>query len=314
MAHQTVFPMKRSAYLLSALVPMILFGVAFYFVSGRNNAYAQQPKDTAVISRTVESGPAKGGPSPLSAAFSGAALRNAQLRRSLSWVFAGKTQAGWEIYVPLISHTIGVEADPGSPEFAEALSRWQQKNALEPTGILETETLQSLIRFWQGQRLGRSTAPAEGSLFSAPITDFFDRTRDPGLLQLERQTHSAYKRMLAAAAKDLGKSVRFTAAGELAEGERFLRIVSAYRSPAYQESLRRKEPNAGRGALAKFSAHSTGQALDIYVGGEPVTTKDHNRLLQVQTPAYKWLVKNANRFGFYNYFYEPWHWEYVPSR
>ncbi len=120
--------------------------------------------------------------------------------------------------------------------------------------------------------------------------------------------------MLAAAAKDLGASVKFAKTGELAEGEKFLRIVSAYRSPAYQAELRRKEPNAGRGALAKFSPHSTGQVLDLYVGGEPVTTKDHNRLLQVQTPAYKWLVKNANRFGFYNYFYEPWHWEYVSGR
>jgi zinc D-Ala-D-Ala carboxypeptidase len=47
------------------------------------------------------------------------------------------------------------------------------------------------------------------------------------------------------------------------------------------------------------------------VGGEPVKTEDANRLIQVQTPAYKWLVKNAHRFGFYPYFYEPWHWEFV---
>ena len=120
--------------------------------------------------------------------------------------------------------------------------------------------------------------------------------------------------MIAAAAKDLGNELKFTTTGELAEGEKFLRIVSAYRSPEYQAALRKKEPNAGRAALAKNSPHSTGQALDIYVGGEPVSTKDHNRLLQVQTPAYHWLVKNAHRFGFYPYFYEPWHWEYVPEK
>lgn len=249
-----------------------------------------------------------------SASFAGAARRNAQLRGSVSWVFGGKAQTGWQIYVPLIAYTIGVDAEADSPEFAAALSKWQEKNAMPPTGVLEVETLQALIRFWQGQRLGRNSAPADESLLSAPITEFFDPSRDPGLLQLERGTYAAYRRMIAAASKDLGTSVKFSRTGELAEGEKFLRIVSAYRSPAYQEALRRKEPNAGRGALAKFSAHSTGQALDIYVGGEPVTTKDHNRLLQVQTPAYKWLVKNANRFGFYNYFYEPWHWEYVPGR
>jgi LAS superfamily LD-carboxypeptidase LdcB len=120
--------------------------------------------------------------------------------------------------------------------------------------------------------------------------------------------------MLAAAVKDLGGQLKVTTSGELAPEEKFLRIVSAYRSPAYQESLRKKEPNAGRAALAKNSPHSTGHALDIYVGGEPVKTLDSNRMIQVQTPAYKWLVKNAHRFGFYPYFYEPWHWEYVGTR
>ena len=51
--------------------------------------------------------------------------------------------------------------------------------------------------------------------------------------------------------------------------------------------------------------------IEVPVGGEPVKTLDSNRMIQVQTPVYKWLVKNAARFGFYPYFYEPWHWEYV---
>jgi LAS superfamily LD-carboxypeptidase LdcB len=59
------------------------------------------------------------------------------------------------------------------------------------------------------------------------------------------------------------------------------------------------------------SPHFTGRALDIYVGGEPVSTKDDNRAIQTQTKAYRWLVKNAAHFGFRPYFYEPWHWEYV---
>ena len=59
------------------------------------------------------------------------------------------------------------------------------------------------------------------------------------------------------------------------------------------------------------SPHFTGRALDLYVGGDPVDTKDANRAIQVTTPAYKWLVRNADRFGFRPYFYEPWHWEYV---
>ena len=305
--------MKKTAFLFSALLSIVLFAAVFYFASDRSSVYAQRTEKADRMSSTVRSTPAMHNPSTDTVAFAAAADRNAQLRRSLSWVFGGKGQTGWEIYVPLIAHAIGVDAEADSPEFAAALSKWQGRNALQPTGILGTDTLQALIRFWQGQRLGHSSAPAEGSLLSAPISEFFDLSRDPGLLQLERRAYAAYKQMIAAAARDLGTALKFSKTGELAEGEKFLRIVSAYRSPAYQEALRRKEPNAGRGALAKFSAHATGQALDLYVGGEPVTTKDHNRLLQVQTPAYKWLVKNANRFGFYNYFYEPWHWEYVPG-
>ena len=28
-------------------------------------------------------------------------------------------------------------------------------------------------------------------------------------------------------------------------------------------------------------------------------------------PAYRWLVRYAARFGFVNYAFEPWHWEWV---
>jgi hypothetical protein len=75
--------------------------------------------------------------------------------------------------------------------------------------------------------------------------------------------------------------------------------------------LRAASPRSGRASLAVNSPHFTGRALDIYVGGEPTITKDFNRAAQVKTPAYRWLVKNAARFGFYPYFYEPWHWEYA---
>src|SRR5258707_428721 len=65
--------------------------------------------------------------------------------------------------------------------------------------------------------------------------------------------------------------------------------------------------------LAVNSPHFTGRALDLYVGGDPVDTGDANRAVQVNTPVYKWLVKNADKFGFYPYYYEPWHWEYKPE-
>ena len=30
-----------------------------------------------------------------------------------------------------------------------------------------------------------------------------------------------------------------------------------------------------------------------------------------RTPAYRWLVANADRFGFVPYPFEPWHWEWT---
>jgi zinc D-Ala-D-Ala carboxypeptidase len=302
--------MKKRVLIPSAAVSLFSCLVAYFLVSDYN--VQAQPKTIKgpVVMHTASVKKVETG----SSAFTKAASMNSSLRNSLAWTFGGKAQTGWNIYVPLISHTIGSESGPDSAEFALALSRWQGKNGLLETGILDRTTLEAFTRYWQSRRLGRAGLSPDASLSSAPIGEFYDPTRSPDLLQLERQTYAAYKKMLAAAAKDLKGELKLTASGELAPDEKFLRIVSAYRSPEYQAALRKKEPNAGRAALAKNSPHSTGHALDIYVGGEPVKTLDSNRLVQVQTPAYKWLVKNAEKFGFYPYFYEPWHWEYVPGR
>jgi len=306
--------MKKRFIIFHAVPAALFVGIVFSLFLGRGIANAQVP----VISKTGMSRPRVASTTEekpvVSTRFVAAAAENVRLKSSLTWQFGGKTQYGWEIYLPLISQTIGRPSDAGSPEFAAALSTWQAERGLEATGILDEDTLWDLTRYWQSQRLGRSDFPGDDKLLSAPIADFYDPTRDVELLKLEKETYAAYKRMIAAASKDLSKEIRFTRSGELAPGEKFLTIVSAYRSPDYQAELRRKEPRAGRATLAVHSPHNTGQALDLYVGGEPVSTKDPNRLIQVQTPAYKWLVKNASKFGFYPYFYEPWHWEYVPQR
>ena len=302
--------MKVRVLFPSAVVSVLACLIAYAAIS-ETDVYAQRArvagpsvKQTASVTKRETS----------SSMFGRAAAENTRLRNSLQWTFGGKTQTGWNIYVPLISHTIGTESGPDSADFAQALSKWQVRAGVAETGVLDAETLATFTKHWQAQRLGRSGLSPADSLLAAPITEFFDPTRSPDLLHLERETYSAYKRMLAAAVKDLGGQLKVTRSGDLAPEEKFLRIVSAYRSPAYQAALRKKEPNAGRVALAKNSPHSTGHALDIYVGGEPVKTLDSNRVIQVQTPVYKWLVKNAHRFGFYPYFYEPWHWEYVGTR
>ena len=242
--------------------------------------------------------------------FKKAANANSKSQFDLKWTFGRKTQNGWYLYVPLIQHEIGTDKNAGTIEFAKSLSDFQKVSGLKPNGIFDQKTMLEFVKLWQSRRIKNIVEAADDLLFYAPITDFYDPTRDLNLLGVEKETYAAYKKMIRAAMND--KSLNLKTNGEnLAEAEKFLKIVSSYRSSAYQQKLREREPNAGRAALAFKSPHFTGRALDIYVGGEPVTTKDFNRAIQIKTPVYMWLVENAEKFGFYPYFYEPWHWEYV---
>ena len=239
---------------------------------------------------------------PKASAFTAAAGQNALLRNELNWTFGGKQQRGWYLYDLLIGKTLNTHDDPLTGDFAEEIASWQKKRGLRADGVLDEDALMALVSQWQSVRLKNRTPAQPDQLMTAPPADFYDPGRAAELRQVERNTYEAYKQMFAAAAGDL----------KLAPSSNFLKIVSSYRSREYQEELRRKSPNAGSAGLAvNNSPHFTGRALDLYVGGSPVDTKDSNRAIQVETPAYKWLVRNAERFGFRPYFYEPWHWEYV---
>jgi D-alanyl-D-alanine carboxypeptidase len=240
-----------------------------------------------------------------------AARQNASLVKDLTWTFGSKPQRGWYIYLPLIKKLIKTKDDPASPKFAAAVARWQEKAGRSPSGVLDDQTLYAMIGAWQAARIKDRTVATPDQLLTAPISDFYDPTRALELRQVERRTYAAYRKMIAAAIADRSLGLSHTKRDELAPGEKFLKIVSAFRSPAYQEKLRQASPNSGTAGLAVNSPHFTGRALDLYVGGEPVDTQDANRALQVETRVYKWLVQNAERFGFRPYCYEPWHWEYV---
>ena len=239
-----------------------------------------------------------------------AARKNAVLRRDLDWTFGAKPQRGWYLYEQLIQRLINTKSDAASVQFSSAVGRWQEKSGLQPSGILDEETLYAMIKVWQDARLkDRSVAPPD-QLLLAPIADFYDPTRAEELRRVERQTYAAYKLMVAAAVSDRSLHLAHQR-NELLPGEKYLKIISAFRSPEYQEKLRRESPNSGSAGLAVRSPHFTGRALDLYVGAQAVDTTDSNRALQVETPVYRWLVRNAERFGFRPYCYEPWHGEYV---
>lgn len=307
---------KKNKFLFPAFFGLLLCAAVLSFALSKLTAYGQNSNQLPVQNitqiaklerplttarKTVSNAPAI---SPTATA------ENIRLKDSMAWAFGGKAQRGWYLYLSLIQETIETDAGADSIEFARAVAAWQNASGIDSTGVINEDTLYQMIKGWQARRLNSSRTPASERLFDAPIADFYDPTRGADLLKVERETYDAYKRMVAAAAKEL--KLKTAASGELAPGESFLKIISSYRSREHQARLRAASPNSGRAGLAVNSPHFTGNALDIYVGGEPVSTADANRAIQVSTPAYKWLVKNASRFGFYPYYYEPWHWEYVP--
>jgi zinc D-Ala-D-Ala carboxypeptidase len=105
-------------------------------------------------------------------------------------------------------------------------------------------------------------------------------------------------------------------------------IISGFRSVSDQGKLfenqteRRgsKEKAAKLSAPPGFSEHHTGFAMDIGDGKMPDTDL---KFSFEKTPAYLWLVQNANNYGFELSFppnnpqgvsFEPWHWRYVISQ
>lgn len=235
--------------------------------------------------------------------FADAASRNATLRNDLTWTFGGKQQRGWYLYDSLLIKTLNTSSDATTTDFAAAVAAWQKRRGLTANGVLDEKPLMAIVSQWQSNRL-KSRTPADPSqLMTAPPADFYDTGRAAELRQVERNTYAAYKEMVAAAMADQSLNLKST--------DTFLKIISSYRSREHQDRLRQQSPNSGRAGLAVNSPHFTGRALDIYVGGSPVDTADANRAIQVNTRAYQWLVRNAERFGFRPYFYEPWHWEYV---
>lgn len=246
----------------------------------------------------------------IAASLSEAAINNSRLCAELNWTFGGKQQRGYELYLPLICQLIGVDSRFDQPDFAQALARWQQTSGLAPRGILNDETWSRMVTTWQGRRVRNYGTATPDKLVLVSPDYFYSPERPAELRYVDREAFDAYNRMVAAAIADPTLNLHKTTDGQLAPEEKFLKIISAFRSPEYQAQLRQQSPNAGRAALAVHSPHFSGRALDLYVGGEPVTTKDANRALQTRTKVYQWLVRNAEQFGFYPYFYEPWHWEY----
>ena len=295
--------------IMVAVAALAVFAGVVSLAARSSRGQSQSPKSDPRVKPTVLI--KERGAENASSAFANAAAKNAVLENELSWTFGGKQQRGWYLYHSLIDRILNTRSDAAPTDFAAALAVWQKNRGLNSSGVLDEDSLKALVSDWQSNRLKNRIYAEPNQLVTAPASDFYDPERVAELRQVERSTYAAYKQMVAAAIADPTLNLAHTPQGELAAAEKFFKIVSAFRSRDYQDQLRRQSPNAGGAGLAVNSPHFTGRALDFYVGGDPVDTKDSNRAIQVKTPVYQWLVRNAERFGFRPYFYEPWHWEYV---
>lgn len=240
--------------------------------------------------------------------YARAAVQNANTLHSLSWSPFGPPEQGWETYVPLIAREIGTACSPRSPGFASALAHWQRTHGLGVGGEFDAGTFSLMNSIWQRERLFAAhgagcPAPAdESSLVAGRPAEGYNGK----FVQLAPGAFEAYRRMVRdARAQDpaIGGDVRY------------LTIVSAYRSPGSDAARCATENNCEGVRRARCSVHSTGRAVDFYVGGapgyDPTSTADPNRVFMSKSPAYRWLVANAHKYGFIPYPFEPWHWEWV---
>jgi D-alanyl-D-alanine dipeptidase len=239
-----------------------------------------------------------------------AAQINASSLPALPWTPFGREEIGWRIYAPQIAREVGVDCAPGSTGFARAVAAWQQRQGLPVDGLVSALTFAQMKGVLQGRRpfvllsaQGICAAPADEASLAAARPD--EALGDKPVL-LRPTALAAYRRMVATARAE---------APEIAADPDLLKIFSGYRSPTYDAARCAAQNNCNGRERATCSPHRTGLAMDLYLGHAPGfsadASADANRLYLTQAPAYRWLLANADRFGFVNYPFEPWHWEWT---
>jgi hypothetical protein len=239
-----------------------------------------------------------------------AADLNSRSLEKLTWSPFGRGEVGWRIYAPLIGREIGARCPPQSPAFARELAVWQESQGFVPDGLLSELTFIRLKSVVQSRRpfvllaaVGVCPSPPkENSLVVAN----FGEGLGGKVVELRPGALAAYRRMVAAARAE---------ESALAADPDLLKIFSGYRSPDYDAARCAAEQNCNGRERAACSPHRTGLAMDLYLGHAQGYTADSsadaNRLYMAEGPAYRWLLANADRFGFVNYPFEPWHWEWT---
>jgi zinc D-Ala-D-Ala carboxypeptidase len=312
---------RRWAALLLVIVVAVAVGQCVLHNARTPPRTVPPPSIAAPPERTAASAAASApvtlmpGPRPTkgchpAAGYTAGAAMNAQSLRTAVWSAFRRSETGWEIYAPLIAHEIGVDCPPNAEGFAAALADWQEDHRLGQTGVMDAATLSALNKTWEGRR-PFVAASAHGVCPAPPPASALAQARpEEGYggkpVQLRVGALDAYRRMVAAARAQ---------EPVLAADRRMLTIFSGYRDPIADTARCASEQNCDTIVRANCSAHLTGLAMDLYLGEAPGfppdSAADPSRLYLSHSNAYLWMVAHAGAFGFVNYPFEPWHWEWT---
>ncbi|HEX3366907.1 D-alanyl-D-alanine carboxypeptidase family protein [Phenylobacterium sp.] len=239
-----------------------------------------------------------------------AARANAGSLKTLAWAPFGRSEAGWATYAPLIAREIRAACAPDTPGFAGALAAWAGGQGAPADGVMTPAIFARLKGVIQMRRpfvrlsaqgVCPNPPPASALSWASAAEGYGGK-----LVQLRPGALAAYRQMVAAARRE---------SPQIAADPRSLMLFSGFRDPAADAARCAREGNCNGVQRATCSAHRTGLAVDVYVGQAPGFPPDSsaeaNRLYMSRTAAYRWLVANADRFGFVPYPFEPWHWEWT---
>lgn len=232
--------------------------------------------------------------------------------QAMQWAPFNGSEWGWETYLPLIQKEIGTDCAPGTSRFARALADFQYARGLPPTGWFDAATFQVFRGVWQERRpfimarVREEPCPDPPPLYQLGYLVESEEHADRLTRLLRRDVLEAYREMVRAARAEVP---------EVAANPELLQIFSGFRDPEADAARCAQSGNCDGLRRAVCSPHRTGTAVDLYVGQAPGLGVDNtspaSRLHMTRGATYRWLVKNAGRFGFIPYAYEPWHWEWV---
>ena len=239
------------------------------------------------------------------------AVANAISLYSLEWTPFGATEWGWGTYLPLLQKEIGTDCEPGTSDFASSLAAFQTRYGLAAIGVFDQATFVVLKGVLQERRpfvmaRVRDECPDPPPLRELGYLEAPEEHADRLTRLLRRDVLASYRRMVAAARAEVP---------EVRNDPELLQIFSGFRDPEVDAARCATERNCDGLRRAVCSPHRTGTAVDLYVGqllGMGVdSTNPASRQHMTQGATYRWLVRNAGRFGFVPYLYEPWHWEWI---